>query len=126
MTDKKEKSLSPGLSVGGLSAVSIGVANIFAPPEYTALVTTAIPVVVGGIVWSIEYLLLALNAPSIDELRLTRQLDRQIKYLRKQIKEAKSGQMKQAHIDTLEEQLQNHILARSKASALFKQGENSA
>ncbi|ODS10945.1 hypothetical protein [Vibrio scophthalmi] len=118
MSDKAEQPLSSPISIGGVSAVMVGIANMFVPQEHLEIVTIGAPILVGFAFKFFLYLSTAFGAPTQEQLAATRIIDSQIKFLEKRIKKAKKDGRSQEHIQSLEKELIEKELARSKVDTL--------
>ncbi|CAH7184210.1 conserved hypothetical protein [Vibrio chagasii] len=125
MTKKSKRSVSPGLSVGGVSSLAIVVANSFELTKDSEAIIMGIPIAVGVLFYVFDYCSTYFNVASLEELKVTSQLDRQIKFLEKRIDKAVKGSRSQESIAKLEKQLSETELARSKATALFNESQTS-
>lgn len=125
MTEKTKRSVSPGLSVGGVSSLAIVIANSFEATKDSEAVIMGIPIAVGVLFFLFDYWSTFFNVPSLGELKVTSQLDRQIKFLEKRIEKAEKSNRSPESIAKLEKQLSDAELARAKASALFNDTKTS-
>ncbi|MFS1977170.1 hypothetical protein BCT63_18465 [Vibrio kanaloae] len=123
MTKKSKRSVSPGLSVGGVSSLAIVIVNSFELTQYSEAIIMGIPIGIGVLFFIFEYWFTFLNIPSLDELKVTSKLDRQVKYLEKRIKKAVKGKRSPESIANLEKELNEAELARAKASVLFSEAK---
>ncbi|WP_050924490.1 hypothetical protein [Vibrio harveyi] len=124
MTDKNQSSLSPSLSIGGVSSLAILLANQFFDPKYTETVTVGIPILIGVLFFAFEYAYTIFNVPSLAEIKVTSKLDRTIQYLEKRITIAKNSGRSIESIKKLEAELEEAELARAKVHTLFADNES--
>ncbi|MEZ8044412.1 hypothetical protein AB6C46_08815 [Vibrio sp. 10N.237.312.C02] len=111
------KALSPGLSIGGASTAFIAMYNAWGNPENAVFVSTAVPVVVGALFWLLEYAFTAIGVRSLEELKVIRRFDGDIKKLNKSIVAAKKLGYPQEEIDILMKQHIKLVVARSEISS---------
>ncbi|WP_135456781.1 hypothetical protein [Vibrio echinoideorum] len=111
MSNNNGQQPSAPMSIGGVSALLVGIANIWVPTEHIDIVTTAAPILVGfGFkFWTYK----TANKPSVAELAATSAIDRQIEYLEERIKKAKDAQRDSEFIKKLEAKLSEQELARA-------------
>ncbi|HIF9519418.1 TPA: hypothetical protein ACX6SR_003900 [Photobacterium damselae] len=115
--NNSNKALSPGLSIGGASTVIIALYNAWGNPENAALVSTAVPAVVGAFFWLLEYAFTAIGVRPLEELKVIRRFDSDIKKLEKSIVASKKLGYPQEEIDVLTKQHTKLIVARSEISS---------
>ena len=120
MTEQSQSSkakVSPGLSVGGASTAAIAAYNAWGDPANAAFVATAVPVIIGALFWLSEYVFSAIGFRPLDELKVVRSLDNDIKDLEKRIKKAQKLGYSQDDINTLIKQHSKLVIARSEFSS---------
>ncbi|MHC6528379.1 hypothetical protein [Vibrio proteolyticus] len=120
MTESSKGSIgkvSPGLSVGGASTAVIAMYNAWGNPDNSVLVATAVPVIIGALFWLSEYVFAAIGFRSLDELKVLRSLDSNIKSLEKNIKKAQELGYSKEDIDNLRQQHTKLVIARSEITS---------
>ncbi|WP_330959034.1 hypothetical protein [Photobacterium sp. 53610] len=84
---KDKKLVKSSLSVGGVSAVVIAACNIaYSADEYLPVITTAVPILIGGGVWGLDYLIHFFGFKSKAELAVHWKLHHKIRFYEKRIK----------------------------------------
>ena len=111
--------VSAGISVGGASTAIIAAYNAWGDPTNAAFITTAVPILVGALFWFTDYAFSAIGLRPLEELKVVRSFENDIKDLEKRIKKAKKLDYPQETIDILVKQHIKLVLARSEISSNF-------
>lgn len=101
-TDKKNAN-TQNITVGGVSAVFIGIANLvfLGRPEIQGIVTTAVPIAVSGFFKFATYSFIYCGMDDIESLKARTKLEKKIKFFENRLKQAKESGRDQKEIDEL-------------------------
>ncbi|MCS0398386.1 hypothetical protein ND972_16520 [Vibrio diabolicus] len=91
-TNKKTAN-TQNITVGGVSAVFIGIANLvfLGKPEIQGIITTAVPIAVSGFFKFATYSFIYCGMDDIESLKSRTKLEKKIKFYEKRLKEAKES-----------------------------------
>ncbi|MDE3898550.1 MULTISPECIES: hypothetical protein [Vibrio] len=101
--DKKNSKSSQNTTIGGVSAVLIGVTNLvfLGKPEVQGIVTTAVPIVVTGFFKFANYSFVYLGLDDMESLKARVKLEKKIKFYEKRLKQANEIGRDESEIDEL-------------------------
>ena len=121
----KQSHFLPGIPMGGLISALLIVAQHQLQPDEFKVAAGVIPIAVGITVFLLSYAGVAIGIPSFEELCLKQSFNKEIKILKKTIKEAKDEGRNSKHIKELEQKLHETELAKVNMYSALRNSQNS-
>ncbi|ENP8372327.1 hypothetical protein ACPP0W_001470 [Vibrio alginolyticus] len=105
------------ITIGGVSAVLIGVVNLVVQEqEVKGIVTTAMPIVVAGLFKFLSYMFVFSGFDDIELLKTKRKLDGNIRFYEKRLKKALKQKRTDEDLSELRKALLDAEIARGKVN----------